>query len=148
MPAPESAILFRCGSARFNRALLRRFAETLQHEIAGGRAFTCLIARDADLQNLNHRFLGKDYPTDVLSFPSGARDGFLGELAISLDRARAQATEQEHNLEDELRILILHGVLHLMGLDHERDGGRMRRVEARWRKALHLPQGLIERARA
>ena len=148
MPALESAILFRCGPARFDRALLRKFAGTLQHELAGGRSFTCLIARDADLESLNHRFLGKDYPTDVLSFPSGARDGFLGELAISLDRARIQATEHNHNLEDELRILILHGVLHLMGLDHERDGGRMRRVETRWRKALHLPVGLIERAGA
>ena len=148
MPALESAILFRCGPARFDRPLLRKFAETLQHEIAGGRSFTCLIARDADLQRLNHQFLGKDYPTDVLSFPSGARDGFLGELAISLDRACIQAAEHNHNLEDELRILILHGILHLMGMDHERDRGRMRRVETRWRKAFHLPQGLIERAGA
>lgn len=148
MPALESAILFRCGPTRFDRSLLRQFAETLQHEVAAGRPFTCLIARDADLRSLNQRFLGKDYPTDVLSFPSGARDGFLGELAISLDRARVQATEHNHDLEDELRILILHGVLHLMGLDHERDRGRMRRIEARWRKALHLPVGLIERTGA
>jgi probable rRNA maturation factor len=148
MPALESAILFRCGPARFSRLLLRKFAETMQHEVAGGRSFTCLIGRDSDLQSLNRRFLGKDYPTDVLSFPSGARDGFLGELAISLDRARVQASEHNHDLEDELRILILHGVLHLMGLDHERDRGRMRRIEARWRKALHLPVGLIERTGA
>ncbi len=148
MPAPESAILFRCGAAALNRSRLRAFAAVLRDQVAGGRSFTCLIARDHDLQRLNAQFLGKDYPTDVLSFPSGACDGFLGEVAISLDRAREQASEYHHSLEDEFCILMLHGVLHLMGLDHERDRGRMRGVEARWRKALNLPAGLIERTRA
>jgi probable rRNA maturation factor len=107
-----------------------------------------LITRDAELQRLNVEFLSKDHPTDVLSFPSGARDGLLGEIAISADRAAVQAREHRHTITDEIRILMLHGVLHLLGMDHERDGGQMRRTETRWRKALKLPTGLIERAHA
>jgi probable rRNA maturation factor len=107
-----------------------------------------LIARDPELRRLNREFLGKDYPTDVLSFPSASQDGFLGEMAISADRAAAQAAEYGHTTNDEIRILMLHGVLHLLGMDHERDRGRMRRAETRWRKTLELPTGLIERARA
>ena len=148
MPAPESAILFRCGSAAFDRSRLRGFAAALRDKVAGGRSFTCLIARDRDFERLNAQFLGRDYPTDVLSFPAGGRDGFLGEIAISLDRAQEQASEYGHSVEDELCILMLHGVLHLMGLDHERDRGRMRSLETRWRRALNLPAGLIERTHA
>ena len=70
----------------------------------------------------------------------------LGELAISLDRARAQAAEHGHTLDDELRILMLHGALHLAGFDHEHDQGEMARAESRWRKRLGLPNGLIERS--
>ena len=74
--------------------------------------------------------------------------GTLGDLAISYDRAREQARELGHRTEDELRVLLLHGVLHLIGLDHERDAGRMARIEKRWRKCFGLPAGLIERVRA
>jgi len=95
------------------------------------------------LRRLNREFRGKDYPTDVLSFPGS--DGHLGDLAISAARARAQAREFGHTTEDELRILMLHGVLHLMGMDHEADNGRMARAERRWRRELGLPNGLIER---
>ena len=70
----------------------------------------------------------------------------LGEMAISVERAKEQANEFGHTLEDEIEILMLHGVLHLMGMDHERDSGRMRRAETQWRKTLGLPGGLIERA--
>jgi len=73
--------------------------------------------------------------------------GYLGDLAISLGRARAQAREFGHTTEEEVRILMLHGVLHLAGMDHETDGGRMARAERRWRRALGLPTGLIERVR-
>jgi probable rRNA maturation factor len=93
------------------------------------------------------QFRGKDYATDVLSFPSG-RALPLGDLAISAARARAQAREFGHTTEDELRILMLHGVLHLLGMDHETDGGRIARAEGRWRRALGLPNGLIERAQS
>jgi probable rRNA maturation factor len=105
---------------------------------------TCLITTDRELRALNRKFRGKDYATDVLSFPS--REG--GEIAISLDRAAAQADEHGHSLETEVRILILHGLLHLAGMDHGTDHGEMASAEARWRKRLGLPSGLIERAQA
>jgi probable rRNA maturation factor len=70
----------------------------------------------------------------------------LGDLAISLPRARAQAAALGHNLEQELRILMLHGVLHLVGMDHETDNGHMARAEKLWRIRLGLPAGLIERS--
>jgi probable rRNA maturation factor len=130
------------------RAELREFAGRLRSEVARGNDFACLFTRDAELQRLNHEFLGHDYPTDVLSFPSGSKRGFIGEIAISVDRAKDQAREFGHTTAEELRILMLHGVLHLMGMDHEDDSGQMRRAELRWRKALELPAGLIERAPA
>jgi probable rRNA maturation factor len=106
-----------------------------------------MLTRDAELTRLNRTFLSNDYPTDVLSFPSGSRTGFLGEIAISTDRARDQAGQQGHAIDDEIKILMLHGVLHLLGMDHETDGGVMARTETRWRKRLQLPAGLIERTR-
>jgi probable rRNA maturation factor len=147
MPANTSPVLFQCGSVRLDRAALRAFAAELRDRVAGGRPFDILIADDAELQRLNREFLGKDYPTDVLSFPSGAPGGFLGEIAISFDRAREQAARHGHDPATEIRILMLHGVLHLTGMDHESDRGRMRRAETRWRKTFHLPAGLIERVR-
>jgi probable rRNA maturation factor len=120
--------------------------------LAKGRTFHCLITGDAELRRLNREFRGKDYVTDVLSFPSDtgllARGGshpYLGDLAISLPRAKAQAREYGHRPEQEVQILMLHGVLHLLGMDHEADGGRMARAEKRWRTRLGLPSGLIER---
>jgi probable rRNA maturation factor len=102
---------------------------------------TCLVTTDAELRRLNREFRGKDYGTDVLSFPSG--DG--GEIAISWDRAEMQAGEMGHSVDDELRILMLHGLLHLTGMDHETDHGEMCNAESKWRKKLGLPAGLIER---
>jgi len=71
-----------------------------------------------------------------------------GEIAISLDRAAAQAAEHGHSIDEEVRILMLHGALHLTGMDHETDAGEMARAETRWRKRLGLPCGLIERVHA
>lgn len=147
MPPGDRSVLFSCGSVQLDRRRLRDFGDVLQQEVARGRRFTCLISRDAELQRLNREFLNKDYATDVLSFPSGARDGFLGEMAISIDRAAAQAAEHGHATSDEIRILMLHGVLHLTGMDHESDHGRMARAEKNWRRKLCLPAGLIERTR-
>ena len=121
---------------------MRDFLTELVKRVARGRAstcpVTCLVTTDAELRRLNRQFRGKNYAPDVLSFPPD-------EMAISLDRAAAQAKELGHSLDDELRILILHGVLHLCGMDHETDSGQMRRAETRWRKRLGLPVGLIER---
>lgn len=126
---------------------MKRFALELQHRVSGGRAFCCIIAEDWDLRRLNRKFRGTNTATDVLSFPSGMRAGFLGDIAISIQRAAAQAAERRHAVDAEVRILMLHGVLHLIGLDHERDGGQMARAETKWRKAMGLPAGLIERVR-
>lgn len=141
----DPLISYRRKPASLDISELDKFAETLRCRVAKGRVFHCLITGDAELRRLNQQFLGKDYATDVLSFPAGAPD-YLGDLAISLGRARVQAGEHGHDAETEVRILMLHGVLHLLGMDHESDSGEMARAEKKWRKTLGLPNGLIERA--
>jgi probable rRNA maturation factor len=143
------SVIFRRIPPDVPQRAVERFARKLQDEVARGRAFECLITGDAELRRLNLRFRGKDEATDVLSFPSGtglAAGSPLGSIAISLRRARAQARAFGHSTEDEIRILMLHGILHLTGLDHETDAGRMARVEKSWRARLGLPASLIERA--
>lgn len=141
-PASRTAL-----GRRVTQASLRDFAEQLRLRVARKRPFVCLITGDAELLRLNAQFRKKKYPTDVLSFPSGeARGGPLGEIAISADRALEQSREHGHGVGDEIRILMLHGVLHLMGHDHETDNGEMAKAEARWRKAFGLPLSLTERA--
>jgi probable rRNA maturation factor len=144
MSASDDLVLFRRAPAGLQRPALTEFARTLRDRIAKGRNFYCLISDDRELRQLNRQFLGADYATDVLAFPLND-NGLLGELAISADRAAAQAREFGHSRLDEIRILMLHGVLHLVGMDHETDGGAMARAEARWRKKLNLPVGLIGR---
>jgi probable rRNA maturation factor len=139
MSPDDPHLLFRHKSRRVRRTPLRDFLSEIGKRVARGRAVTCLITTDAELRRLNRQFRGHNYATDVLSFPPN-------EMAISLDRAAAQAKELGHSLDEELRILILHGLLHLSGMDHETDSGQMRRAETRWRKRLGLPSGLIERA--
>ena len=145
MPADASALLFRHPARSVRRSALRAYLADLAGRIGGGRSVTCLISTDRELRGLNRKFRGKDRATDVLSFPEILPQGSLGEIAISLDRAAAQAAAAGHTLEEELRILMLHGMLHLAGLDHETDRGEMARTETRWRKRLGLPAGLIER---
>jgi len=139
MPDNSTSLLFRHRSPGVDRRDLRRFLKEVAREILPGQSVTCLIAADKDLSALNRKFRGQDYAADVLSFPPD-------DIAISFDRAASQAAEMQHSVEDELRILMLHGLLHLAGMDHETDGGAMRRLETRWRKRLGLPSGLIERA--
>jgi probable rRNA maturation factor len=147
MPSPEpSTATFRRVPPDFRRRVVERFARQLQAEVTKGRAFHCLISGDAGLRRLNKQFRGQDCATDVLSFAS-ADPASLGDIAISLQRARAQAREFGHTVEREVSILMLHGVLHLMGLDHEDGTGRMARAEKRWRVRLGLAHGLIERVR-
>lgn len=107
-----------------------------------------LITTSHELQELNRRFRGKNEPTDVLSFPAIAADGFAGEIAISAEIAAHNARRLGHGAAEEVKILALHGVLHLAGYDHERDRGEMARREERLRKQLGLPSGLIERVHA
>ena len=146
MSSLDDLVLFRRAPASLRRPPVREFARTLRKAVARGSEFHFLITTDSELRRLNRQFLGRDYATDVLSFPAANSPGFLGEVAISARRAAEQAREFGHSLLDEIRILMLHGVLHLIGMDHETDRGEMARAEARWRKRLKLPAGLISRA--
>jgi len=102
-----------------------------------------LVTSSAELRRLNRRFRGKNAATDVLSFPSA--DGTAGDIAIAAEVGLRNALRLGHSAAHELKILILHGLLHLAGYDHETDGGKMARKEARLRRALGLPVALIER---
>ena len=108
-------------------------------------AMTVAIVSDARVRALNRQYRRKDTATDVLSFPSD-ESGFLGDVVIASGVAARQAREAGHSLATELRVLALHGLLHLLGYDHERDDGRMARLERRLRKRGRLREGLIERA--
>jgi len=110
-----------------------------------------LVAPSAALRSLNQRFRGKNKVTDVLSFPTVPATGnhnrtFAGEIAISADIATQNAVRLGHSPALEVKILVLHGILHLAGFDHEQDNGQMARREARLRKALRLPSSLTERS--
>ena len=99
---------------------------------------------DAAIRKLNRQFRRKDFATDVLSFPNhtepfeSSQERALGEIVISVDRAAAQAKENNLSFTNEVEQLILHGVLHLCGYDHETDKGEMNRLELQLRKALHI----------
>ncbi len=152
MSPGDSTVLFKALPTQFRLTLLEKrllsnFSKSLSQDVAGGRPFTSLITNDRELQKLNRQFLGHDYPTDVLSFPS-AMPGHLGELAISVERADAQAKSFGHSRLDELRVLMLHGLLHLAGMDHETDRGAMSRAEKKWRSYFELPATLIARSKA
>jgi probable rRNA maturation factor len=106
-----------------------------------------LITSNAEVQELNRRHRRKDKPTDVLSFPSD-RPELPGNIAISAEIAAANAVERGHSVETELKILILHGLLHLAGYDHENDRGEMEARELALRQEFKLPVGLIERTQS
>jgi probable rRNA maturation factor len=124
---------------------LNRFLASVLEVLGLTGEFSVLLTGDEQLRALNLQFRGKDKPTDVLSFPALAQTG--GDLAISLETAALQAAEHGHTLQMEIKILILHGLLHLAGYDHERDKGQMRRRETLLRKQFDLPAGLVERTR-
>jgi probable rRNA maturation factor len=128
------------------KRLITSFARTLSARVANGRPFTCVISDDSELRRLNHAFRGRDYSTDILSFPSQQSVGDMGDMIISMERAEQQASEFGHGRTDEIRILMLHGLLHLAGMDHERDRGQMAGAERKWRQQLGLPVTVIARA--
>jgi probable rRNA maturation factor len=104
---------------------------------------------DARSRELNRRYRRRDRPTDVLAFPNSEPRAELGDIVIATGVARRQAREQGHTWAQELRVLALHGLLHLLGYDHhdKDDGGRMARLESRLRRKGGLTSGLIERER-
>jgi probable rRNA maturation factor len=127
---------------------LARFLAEAQAAVRLRGEVTILLTTDAAIKGLNRRFRGKNKATDVLSFPAEGpgTEGIAGDLAISVTTALGQAAEQGHALATEIKVLVLHGLLHLAGYDHEKDEGRMARRERVLRARLGLPQGLIERA--
>jgi len=100
---------------------------------------TIAFVSDKKIRELNHQFRGIDRSTDVLSFPADEPDeSSLGDIAISVETAAAQAKENGLSFEDEIAQLILHGLLHLSGYDHETDSGEMNRLELRLRRKLEI----------
>ena len=124
---------------------LSRFATRAQRALLLRGDINICITSSSEMRSLNRRFRGKNKATDVLSFPSQTRE-VAGDIAISLEIAARNAAELKHDLATEVKILILHGMLHLAGFDHEIDDGEMQAREASLRDKFKLPIGLIERA--
>ena len=126
---------------------LRRFLVRAQREVRLDGEVNVRITSNEEMRRLNREFRRKNEPTDVLSFPSSlnGKSDPAGDIAISAEIAYANAGALGHPFEEELKILMLHGLLHLAGYDHENDKGQMARREQRLRAKLNLPTSLIER---
>ncbi len=143
---------------------LRQFFARARRAVPVAGRVSVLLASDKEIRKLNREFRGKNKATDVLSFPAliiaennspgkrATRSGpspqkvLAGDLAISLDTAARQAEQFGHPLFIELKILLLHGLLHLAGHDHETDGGEMAEREEQLRRRFRLPHALIARS--
>ena len=141
-------IIVRKNVAGLSEIALARFVTRASRAARLHGAVNVLLTSNSELRALNSRFRGKDRPTDVLSFPPvfGLGNAFAGDVAISAEMAAHNARRLGHSPAEEVEILVLHGLLHLAGYDHERDHGEMARTEERLRRALHLPAGLIDRS--
>jgi probable rRNA maturation factor len=126
---------------------LDRFLQRARRAVGLTGGVNVLVTTSRELRSLNRRFRGKDQFTDVLSFPAvpQLQHNLAGDLAISADIASQNGKRLGHSAAEEVKILVLHGVLHLAGYDHESDNGAMARKEERLRRQLKLPAGLIER---
>jgi probable rRNA maturation factor len=140
--------------AGLNQDMLERFVLRARKAVGLRGTVNVLVTRSAAVRALNRQFRSQDKATDVLSFPSTSpasesRKGHkpAGDVAISADIARQNAVRLGHPAAQEIKILALHGILHLAGFDHERDNGEMARKEAKLRRTLRLPAALIERVR-
>jgi len=139
-------VLNRQKKVRVAVAALEEFLEQAKEEArVGEQEVTVCLVSDAEIARMNQTFRRKRGPTDVLSFPAKAGvkskpagAPFLGDIAIAPETARRYARQHGRKLHDELRVLILHGVLHLMGYDHETDQGQMDEFEQRLRRRLRL----------
>lgn len=139
--------------AGLNEATLGRFVLRARKAVGLHASVNVLVTSSAAVRALNRQFRGKNKATDVLSFPAAKpagrneRQKLAGDIAISADIARENSVRLGHSVAQEIKILALHGILHLVGFDHERDNGEMARKEATLRRALRLPPALIERRR-
>jgi probable rRNA maturation factor len=140
--------------AALSQASLERFMLRARRAVGLGGVADVLVTGSERMRALNRQFRGKDKATDVLSFPAArviakAKTGkaaYAGEIAISGDIAAGNAARFGHSAAEEVKILALHGLLHLAGFDHERDNGEMARKEIKLRHALRLPVALVERS--
>jgi len=150
MPPLTVSVTDQSGRMRRGASDLAAWLPAASPRRAAGHVDLALVP-DRTIRALNKRFRKIDRVTDVLSFPSGARQPAaggprsLGDIAIAVGVARRQAHAQRHSVTTELRILALHGLLHLLGYDHEVDDGRMQAAEDRLRRRAGLPRGLISR---
>ncbi len=131
-----------------NQLSLGRFAARARRELRLGQV-NVLFTNNLEIRKLNRDFRKKDKATDVLSFPAieSTKARFAGDIAISVEYAAKSAARFELPLQEELKILILHGLIHLAGHDHETDNGEMARLESRLRRKLGLRDGLIARSK-
>ncbi|MGI9103565.1 MAG: rRNA maturation RNase YbeY [Terriglobales bacterium] len=127
---------------------LARFADQVRKAVKLRGRVNVLLTSSRELRALNRCFRGKDAATDVLSFPAlpQVRHEFAGDIVISADLCASNARRYRHPVAQEIKTLVLHGVLHLAGYDHETDGGQMARKEERLRAQFGLANGLIRRA--
>jgi len=142
-------VILRKKVAGLSEPALERFVLRARRAAGLRGPINVLVTTSAALRALNREFRGKDHPTDVLSFlvsSSPKKQTFAGEIAISADIAAQNAARLGHSSAEEIKILALHGILHLAGFDHERDNGQMARKEIKLRRLLKLPVALIERA--
>ena len=137
-------IILEHDSTEIHQRALTWFATKAKRAVGARGELSIRITSSAEMRKLNLRFRRKNKPTDVLSFPADALE-LAGDIAISAEIAAANADQLGHSVDTELKILILHGLLHLAGYDHETDAGEMQAQEARLRRRLNLPVGLIER---
>jgi len=141
-------VLVKSKAAQTSNLMLSRFLTQAQRLAGVGGKVNVVITDDRELRALNRRYRRKDKPTDVLSFSSLPQFGkeLAGDIAISAQYAGRSARRFGHTASEELKILILHGLLHLAGYDHERDNGTMGRREEDLRRRLGLPVSLIARS--
>ncbi len=144
--------------AKLDTAVFRKYVKELSSSVdeANGKTFSVAFVSDRRMTELNKLFRGKDSTTDVLSFPHEPDEfapttseslstdhcplstAFLGDIVISVELAQKQAKESKLTLENEIKLLILHGLLHLCGFDHETDNGEMNKRELALRKQLQI----------
>ena len=140
-------VIFRKTVAGLSERVLSAFVARAKREVGLQGEVNILLTNNRELRALNSRFRKKDAPTDVLSFPAiTTQEPLAGDVAISVTIAAENAKQLGHAASDEVKVLVLHGMLHLAGYDHERDSGEMARREQQLRKRLRLPVGLIERS--
>ena len=144
-------IIRRDDGKKFPNRKLKKIAQKVLEIVEQGQSELCLVlVGNAEIQKLNAQFRKKDYPTDVLSFPAGDQlpEGvpILGDVVISVEKAKAQSKERRRTFNEEMVTLLIHGIVHLLGYDHERspkDARIMERLEKKIYRTL-CDRGLLK----